>query len=392
MADEERDLVDCVGAVYEAATGNERWLDVGVRLRRLFDAQSAVFRVEEEGRGSRDLLSPPTAAEALYGAYFHRVDPYRIQARRDFATDRLHHIGMAKLGPELVPQHQYLRSEYYADFARKVGRHHMIGGMIGVRAPTPLALYRDREAEAFDGGDLRRLEILLPHLQRAVELQVRLGRQAEDGLNSRAAADAVSAGLVLVDAGLGVRFANAAATALLGRPKAPAVLAHAGPRLDGGTYLSPRCREDAARLRRLVGSVTAGGAGGSFRLRADEFQGDPAPSVVVMVAPAPARLALEAGAGVEPLILIVLRDMARHPAPPPEMLCDIFGLSPAEAEVAVALMGGVSAEQVAEHRAVALGTVRSQVRAILEKSGAANLRDLERSLAALGTMALRSEG
>nr|WP_282572277.1 PAS domain-containing protein [Roseomonas acroporae] len=264
--------------------------------------------------------------------------------------------------------------------------------MVGVRVASPLSLYRDSGAEAFDGSDLRRLETLLPHLQRALELQRRLGLQAEAASVSRTAVDALPVGLLLVDAGLGVRFANAAAAAHLGRPGAPASLAHAGPRLDGGTYLSPRHRDDAVRLRQLVASATSGGVGGSLRLRADEPDGDRPPVAVMTVSPAPATLAAEAGAGTEPFALIVVHDVARGVAPPVGMLCDVFGLSQAEAEVAVALAGGVSAEEVARQRAVALGTVRSQVRAILDKSGAANLRDLERSLATLGALVPQGPG
>lgn len=66
------------------------------------------------------------------------------------------------------------------------------------------------------------------------------------------------------------------------------------------------------------------------------------------------------------------------------MLCEMFGLSRAEAEVAVALTGGASAEDVARGRGVPLMTVRSQIRSILGKSEAENLRDFERAMASLG--------
>ena len=66
------------------------------------------------------------------------------------------------------------------------------------------------------------------------------------------------------------------------------------------------------------------------------------------------------------------------------MLCEMFGLSLAEAEVAVALTGGASAEDVARGRGVPLMTVRSQIRSILGKSEAENLRDFERAMASLG--------
>ncbi|MEP9351097.1 hypothetical protein [Xanthobacter sp. KR7-225] len=56
------------------------------------------------------------------------------------------------------------------------------------------------------------------------------------------------------------------------------------------------------------------------------------------------------------------------------------------AEVAVARTGGASAEDVARGRGVSLMTVRSQIRAILGKSEAENLRDFERTMATLGAL------
>jgi DNA-binding CsgD family transcriptional regulator len=78
-----------------------------------------------------------------------------------------------------------------------------------------------------------------------------------------------------------------------------------------------------------------------------------------------------------------LRD---HPSPSPGLLCDLFGLTKAEAEVAVALSDGGTAEDVARRRGVSLETVRSQIRSILGKSESDNLRDFARSMGSLGAI------
>jgi len=99
---------------------------------------------------------------------------------------------------------------------------------------------------------------------------------------------------------------------------------------------------------------------------------------VAVVSPLPAGAA--GGAG---LALVKIEDLVRRAAPPTAMLCDLFGFSAAEAEVALRLVGGASAEEVALSRGVALDTVRGQIRAILRKSEATNLRDFERLMATL---------
>lgn len=43
MKDTERELADCVGAIYQAGAGNGSWLDVGERICRIMDARRALL-------------------------------------------------------------------------------------------------------------------------------------------------------------------------------------------------------------------------------------------------------------------------------------------------------------------------------------------------------------
>jgi DNA-binding NarL/FixJ family response regulator len=82
--------------------------------------------------------------------------------------------------------------------------------------------------------------------------------------------------------------------------------------------------------------------------------------------------------------LILLRDLrAASRAPDSGLLRRLFGLTPAEAEVACALYGGATKSAVAAMRGSKESTIKSQVGSILLKTGTANLRDLERLLAGL---------
>ena len=84
--------------------------------------------------------------------------------------------------------------------------------------------------------------------------------------------------------------------------------------------------------------------------------------------------------------MIVLRDIQTPMAPDAALFQDLFGLTAAEAAVAVALLGGRTAEDLARLRKVSLDTVRAQIRTVLDKSEASNLRDFERIGATLGSM------
>jgi len=388
----ENDLADCVGAIYEAAANGGCWESVGTRLCRLTDAQRVSLRISERGEVSQNLLMPPDEAEAAYLAYYHPLNPYVAQGRRDFAEARTRHVARVVLGPELVPEQAFLRSEYYCDFARHHERRHIIAGMIGIDEVMPFALFRADDARPFGSDERRLLQALLPHLQRAMELRARLGQQSRASWATRAALDALPLGVAIVDAGLRIHFMNEAGRNDLAQADFGLRALRSGPHVGSGVYLAASARDDADALRRLVASATSGQAGGSMRV----FHPDMS-SCAVLVSPAPRELgadqatANESGLA-ENLAMVVIRDLGQAAAPAPETLCEVFGLSRAEADVAAALSGGASAEDVALQRKVSLATVRSQIRSILGKSGSENLRDFERSMASLAVITPRGQG
>ena len=58
------------------------------------------------------------------------------------------------------------------------------------------------------------------------------------------------------------------------------------------------------------------------------------------------------------------------------MLCEMFGVTRAEAEIAIALFEGEELEEIAQRRQVSLETVRGQVKSLLRKFGVHNQRRL----------------
>jgi DNA-binding NarL/FixJ family response regulator len=77
-------------------------------------------------------------------------------------------------------------------------------------------------------------------------------------------------------------------------------------------------------------------------------------------------------------VVLFFRDLSETNLPSADLLCALFNLTKTEAAVGLALLGGNSAESVSRLRNVSLETIRSQIRVILRKSGANNLRDFER--------------
>jgi PAS domain-containing protein len=381
VVDVERELTDCVGTIYEAAASNDDWLQAGERIRRLLEARRGALFLEDKRGGLRNVLAAPDPGEAAYAAHFGSLNPYAARAARDFAAARVHHVGTAKVGAELVPDEIFLRSEYYFDFARRYERRHMVGGVLGTSQVVPMGFFRGDDADPFGEREVRLLEVLLPHVQRALELRARLSRDDETVSLTRAALDALPVGVVIVDGALKIRFANGRAQSMLGAPGAALCCVRPGPHAGADAHLAARSRDETAVLRRLVVSAISGGTGGALRMGAGA-------GVAVLVSPTPPSLADDAvGNPTSKLTaMIAIRPLHQRASPSTDTLCDLFGFSRAEAEVALALGGGASADDVASRRNVSLPTVRSQIRAILMKSESENLRDFERSMATLAAL------
>jgi DNA-binding CsgD family transcriptional regulator len=90
-----------------------------------------------------------------------------------------------------------------------------------------------------------------------------------------------------------------------------------------------------------------------------------------------------------PAALILITDLDSRPELLGKRLAELFGLTPAEACLAVALAGGKRLEDVAEERGVRMPTLRTQLRAILDKTGTRRQADLMRLIVGLPAVRMR---
>lgn len=382
-------LLSLTEDIYDAAAGGTPWAAVGQSLAALVHARSASLMVNDPASGAAELLchaNIPVEAVAAYAGQYWRHDLWTQRA-----ADQMHASNGTRVwsSGHLVPDAEFLRSEFWNGFGRHYGLRFVVGTVVplGAAGTMPLGLHRPQGAAPFDETEKRLVEAVLPHLRRALQLRHRLavapaGRGAPKYGVGLAALDALPTAAFVVDDRLHVQIANAAAELL-----ATAGLGLRMVREDGQpqsrAVLRACHRSETERLASLVAATALNGAsGGALRLRA----ADGTVTAAALVAPLPARL-LDAPISFNGRIpgraLVMLRPIAAAAPPRAELLRDLFGLTAAEAEVARALTGGATKGEVAGARGLRETTVRTQVRAVLAKTGAVNLRDLERMLAGL---------
>jgi len=380
------DIDQIIDAIYDAASGEGSWHEFGDRLSLFAKAQKVSLNLRRPDGGYDNISLLEDEAWGDYAAYYHKIDPFRGSiARGQLAAE-----GVGQFGSDIVPDEEFLKGEYYADFAARFGHRHSITARFGQGDAAMIGILRNEAAGEFSQNELQQVQRVLPHIKRGLRLYQSLQPELEPQLYQEAL-DASPLAIFLVDGTLQVRFANVAAIQLATEAPEMMRMTRQGTMAIDGLRLDLRDRVEATRLRGLVGSVLSGGAGGSMQLRTWAEDEGASCQVAMLVSPVPSRLAARPGgdgpAGrANGIAMLIARKLVMQQAPKESMLIDIFHLSPGEAAVGVALLGGASAEQVAQRRGVSADTVRRQIRLLLEKSGARNLRDFERIIATLAVM------
>lgn len=359
--------------LYAGPVETEPWVRFLGRLRLLGNAMAATLILRSPRTLSPGYLINVGASAA--------DNDYR---RRYFLTDPFVGLpdGRVMTLGEMVPPERLRESDFYRLHLAPAGAEHVLGA--DVRVPSGIVgairLSRTAEQGEFSVADRLLLQGLVPHLRQAVELFARLDRMGSVRSVYAETLDLLALGVLVLDRTARVLESNEVGDAILAEEDGLAL---------SGDVLAAADPTTGGRLRRAVETMAnAAAADGApppaDALKVERPSGRPALGLVVR--PAPHRVDLD-GQHV-PTVAVFLSDPARIPAPAAALLAKLFGLTSAEAALAVHLSQGRSLEDSAERLGVSRNTVRTQLRALFAKTGttrqAALVRHILASVAPLG--------
>jgi DNA-binding CsgD family transcriptional regulator len=304
-----------------------------------------------------------------YNLRYASTDPYRTVVIRQNRTGVFH-------GDQLVPEEVLLHSELYRDGLMPIGIRYgtMVPLTLSMRRFETVSIWRAPEDGPMHEEGVLLLELLLPHVQQALEIHRVLNVAQQRLTGAEAIADAsATAAFLLTRQGL-VVHQNAAARSLL--------------------------LSESATLAMHDGVLTATEPSSRIKLR--KFLLATTLSVLSNAQSNPKHaLALPRSSGKKPLQLIASPLPLDHPGAsqadlllliidpdtpanfPDDVLRGLYGLTPAETEVANGLLMGYTPEEIAGLRHCKVGTVRNQIKSILSKTGTTRQSDLIRLLMTL---------
>lgn len=376
------EILDLVGDIYQAGLEPERWPETMARMSRLFAADLACVYTPFPARPEQALYLTHNFTpeiEQAYSAYYHRLDEWTLHAVRQ----KRYIQGTVALGEELVSQTELRRTEYYNDFLKPHNMEWMVTtALLDGRAEGPathMSFTRHRERAAYDGEGKRLIELLAPHVRRALLThwrltETRLGAQAQ-----QSALECMGYGVILLDSAGTVLWLNPVAEALLRRQD--------GLSLRAGRLCALHNGDDEA-LARVVRHAGLGVGGGLCVQRTSTQEGQIVPYCISATPVRAETPVLATASPVSPRSLLLVRD-PEHAGSLDSLknYATLHRLTLAEARVLNLLLSDLGPQQIADRLGVGIRTVRSQLSSLYTKTGTKNQRDLIVSALGFGVTA-----
>ena len=351
---------------------DERYLEGFVqRLGEAFPGVLVAFHIELIAReppvlavsGSRQRAYTANLGEEAIDAYadhYGQMNPW-VTGLSWAPSDQVLHSEMS------LETEAFLHTEFYGDFMRRQGDVRTSDALLArrdERTMAGLAMSVPHSREETDRPVIcELLAHLRPHLQLATELVVRNLETNGARRLSSASLDQITDPALAVEETGKILIANAAADRLL--QSAILTISPEGqllaPTIDPGASLAPSI---ASVLRRGAGSalVPLSGASGG---------GGPALACIMTLAREEPEHPLEVFlSGWRARALVVFFGLEVPPDAIDEaLLGELFQLTPAEAELAIAISRGMSIEEVSARRGISRNTARNQLSSIFVKTG-----------------------
>ncbi|MEW5786342.1 MAG: helix-turn-helix transcriptional regulator [Pseudomonadota bacterium] len=352
--------------IYACIAEPARWIHLLAELARHTRAKGGLLRQVDFSNDQiqfSETLDYDTQYVQAYRDHYIHLDIYRQRL--------LHHpVGGLLTSLDPMSPAERSRTEYFNDYERPQDKIHVIGGVLARQGThlTYMGLQRGKREGEFGARDKALLEMLLPHLGRALHLH-ELISHTHIALNHTEA--------VLDEIRLAVFITNRAARPLMHNAAADDLL-HGGHvcRTSEGDLALPR-KADTATLHRLIdtaSAVTAGqspSGGGEWVATSSSGQ----PILQIRVSPLP-RYALQSSSPVPKACAAVFMTQPGAMRLPAQAIAAKYGLSAAEGRLVCLLSDGLNLEEAARTLSVSQHTVRSQLKSIFAKTGVGRQQEL----------------
>ncbi len=351
-------LLELVGLIYDSAQDRSRWPAFLARYAATLGCHIAQLElIAPDSRASVSVSHGLNGHELKDFAHYSQVDPWiplLLQAKP----------GAVGLSHEHVSMADYLKSEYYDGFGRRIDQCYGLAGAVLKSSNTLCAIgaVRHQGGGPCTEEDRTLLEVLMPHLARSLRMHSEFAKLDATAVSLLESLDRLARGMIILDTAGRVVRVNRVAEKMAAQ--------------NDGLHLSSEglrasLPSESSLLQKWIheAAQTAFGnglsSGGTMTISRPSLR---LPWVAVV---SPHKSSW--GDGFTSVLLI---DPEESPIPSAEIVAKVFGFTPSETRIALMLAQGIRLEDAAAQLSITINTARTHTRRMLEKSGVRRQTDL----------------
>jgi DNA-binding CsgD family transcriptional regulator/PAS domain-containing protein len=358
-----------IGHIYDAALEPVLWDGVLEEAARFANAAAASLY-------TRDLASKTADVAHQYG-----LDPQYVQLYMQTYVERVPALDYFIAGIEeplstadVLPYRGFVETRFYKEWALPQGLGDALHTMLDKSATGGAAFVMFRHARdgLVDDETRRRVRLIVPHVRRAALIGKVIEQKTAEADTLADTLDAISAGMLLVDATGRIMHANAAGLDML--TKADVLRSVAG-------RLVANDRQSEQALADIFASAGGGDAAIGIKGIALPLKTRGGERYVAHVLPLTSGVRRRGGAAYRAAAALFVHKAALDAPSPPEAIAKAYKLTPMELRVLLAVfeLGGVPA--VAQALGIAETTAKTHLGHVYEKTGAGRQADLVKLVA-----------
>lgn len=347
--------------LYDAAFGQPAdWTAFLERLRVAMEGDVGVLALIGTNEPSAEFVAQTGISADMQRQYAERfvaIDPWPAAFRGSGLP-----LGRNGCSQDFVSMRDFERSEYYNEFWRpNDDLFHTCGGFFGVDDAHigMLATPRRRHRRPFSQQHAALMDLVSPHVGRALQLRQRLARAEAAKRDLETAFDAIGDALLVLDAAGRILSANRAADAELAGGRCVAS--------RSGRLIAASTNDDAA-LQAAIRAAAAAAAGTALSCPSPVALRSSQASIAITCFPLPMRRAADTHAPSAARVLVAIGNPDKPPRGLAHLLRLVYGLTPTEALLAEGLAGGGDLDEVAQRLRMTKGTARIHLRHVFLKT------------------------
>lgn len=372
-------LSNVIGKIYDSAVDPVLWPDalegacglIGAKLGYigLFDTRNKTLQVRCYCGGDAEMIRSYEALAPL-NPFWDVMPQYQI-GEIAFTSELIEKAGLT--------EGEVMNTVFFKEWAQPSGLRDVVAGVFinEFGRVGSVNLHTPPTRDLIGPRDLAVMELLLPHVRRAVTIGELLDMKSIAVAAFEAALNALTIAVVLVDARGSILHANRAAERMF---------AANGPILSLRGELATHRIEATNALRtaiaRAAGNESELGYGGiGVPVRGHGQDTDIAPSIAHVLPLKSGKV--RPGLSFSAAAAVFITPVHETAAPPVEALAALYDLTPTEARVMVEIASGKNRAAAAETLGIADSTVKTHLARVFEKTGTMDQAELAKLVANL---------